>query len=101
MGWYEHRQTRLLRSWHIIEGAAGACPCLPVCQQGVLPEYDAATAMLCVMEALASLHAANVVYGDVKPSNFVRTKVRARVPPAICACVHTAQLFAHIKVGPA
>jgi serine/threonine protein kinase len=57
--------------------------CVSACvgQQGVLPEYDAATAMRCVMEALASLHAANVVYGDVKPSNFVRTKVRA--PPAV------------------
>jgi serine/threonine protein kinase len=31
--------------------------------------------MRCVLEALAALHDANVVFGDVKPSNFVRTKV--------------------------
>lgn len=31
--------------------------------------------MHCVLEALASLHAADVVFGDVKPSNFALTKV--------------------------
>jgi serine/threonine protein kinase len=61
-------------------------------EQGVLPEYEAATAMRCVMEALAALHAANVVYGDVKPSNFVRTKVRLhedRLHPRLPAHVRT------------
>lgn len=31
--------------------------------------------MRCVLEALAALHEADIVYGDVKPSNFARTKV--------------------------
>lgn len=55
----------------------GAALVLPrVCfLQGVLSEYEAATAMRCVLEALAALHAADVVFGDVKPANFVRTKV--------------------------
>jgi len=48
--------------------------------------------MQCVLEALAALHDANVVYGDVKPSNFVRTKVRMRyirlVAPRIAASQH-------------
>lgn len=66
--------------------ATGLHACHPVCSrpcvwtccfcaQGVLGEYEAATAMRCVMDALAALHAADVVFGDVKPSNFVRTKV--------------------------
>jgi hypothetical protein len=53
------------------------CTCCPV--QGVVSEHEAATAMRCVLEALAALHAADVVYGDVKPANFVRTKVSREV----------------------
>jgi serine/threonine protein kinase len=57
--------------------------------QGVLGEYEAATAMRCVMDSLAALHAADVVFGDVKPSNFVRTKVGLPVHQAPCAQSHS------------
>ncbi|KAF8056021.1 CPK4 [Scenedesmus sp. PABB004] len=38
---------------------------------GALSEAEAASAMRGVLGALAACHAADVVYGDVKPSNFV------------------------------
>lgn len=61
--------SRSADAWHC-SGSAVVC-----FLQGVLSEYEAATAMRCVLEALAALHAADVVFGDVKPANFVGTKV--------------------------
>jgi serine/threonine protein kinase len=78
------------------------------CVQGVVSEHEAATAMRCVLEALAALHAADVVYGDVKPANFVRTKVSREVgllplipqpAPGLWACIVHAELLPHVLLA--
>lgn len=43
--------------------------------QGLLDEATAASAMRGVLEALAACHAADCCYGDVKPANFMLTKL--------------------------